>query len=113
MHRTWTNNDKFTFFKSVHEPSNSQTKSLHNIDKYIIPYPIKPSRNIIPKDLNLQKIFTTMIKSSQDLTNYYSFIFNDFSMDNILFLILLNIKYIIKRFFFLILFQLKMKIKNY
>ena len=84
MHRTWTKNDKLTFFKSIHEPSNSQTKSLHNIDKYIIPYPIKPSRNVIPKDLNLQKIFTTMVKSSQDLTNYYSFIFNDFRMDNTL-----------------------------
>ena len=79
MHRTWTNNDKLFSFKAIHESSNSHTKSLVNNTK---PYPIKPSKNVIPKDLNLQKIFSNMLKTSQDFTNYYSFSIIDSNLEN-------------------------------
>ena len=72
MHRTWTNNDKFTYAKSFHKYYNSKTKSFLISEKSLNPCPIKSSKSIIPKDLNLETIFATMLKSSYDLNLMYS-----------------------------------------
>ena len=72
MRRTFTNTNKFTYIKAIHKKNYSLTKSLRLTASSITPCPIKPTENIIPKDLNLQKIFTNMLKSSQDLSNKYS-----------------------------------------
>ena len=72
MYRTLTNKDKFTYIKAIHKNNYSLTKSLRLKSASIIPCPIKPKENIIPKDLNLQKIFTNMLKSSQELSKTYS-----------------------------------------
>ena len=72
MHRTWTNNDKFKYANSIHKYSNTKTKSFLISEKYLNPCPIKSSKSIIPKDLNLESIFTTMLKSSYDLNIMYS-----------------------------------------
>ena len=73
MRRTWTNNSKFTYHKYFRKNNNSQAKTFHYKEKYIPPYPIKPYKYIIPKDLNLQKIFSTMLKLSIEQAKYYSF----------------------------------------
>ena len=80
MHRTWTSKDKFTYVKAIHKSNYSQQKSLR-ISSGITPYPIKPSQNMIPKDLNLQQIFTNMIKSSLDLSKKYSLSINNIDID--------------------------------
>ena len=80
MHRTWTSKDKFTYVKAIHKSNYSQQKSLR-ISSGITPYPIKPSQNMIPKDLNLQQIFTNMIKSSLDLSKKYSSSINNIDID--------------------------------
>ena len=80
MHRTWTSKDKFTSVKAIHKSNYSQQKSLR-ISSGITPYPIKPSQNMIPKDLNLQQIFTNMIKSSLDLSKKYSSSINNIDID--------------------------------
>ena len=72
MKRAWTNKDKFTYIKAIHKNNYSLTKHLHMTTISSSPCPIKPSKNLIPKDLNLQKIFTTMMKSSQNLSKTYS-----------------------------------------
>ena len=72
MHRTWTNNDKFKYANSIHKYSNTKTKTFLISEKYLNPCPIKSSKSIIPKDLNLELIFTTMLKSSYDLNIMYS-----------------------------------------
>ena len=72
MHRTFTNNDNFTYIKAIHKQNYSLTKSLRLSNTSITPCPIKPTENIIPKDLNLQKIFSTMLNSSQQLSELYS-----------------------------------------
>ena len=80
MHRTWTSKDKFTYVKAIHKSNYSQQKSLR-ISSGFTPYPIKPSQNMIPKDLNLQQIFTNMIKSSLDLSKKYSSSINNIDID--------------------------------
>ena len=80
MHRTWTSKDKFTYVKAIHKSNYSQQKSLR-LSSGITPYPIKPSQNMIPKDLNLQQIFTNMIKSSLDLSKKYSSSINNTDID--------------------------------
>ena len=80
MHRTWTSKDKFTYVKAIHKSNYSQQKSLR-LTSGITPYPIKPSQNMIPKDLNLQQIFTNMIKSSLDLSKKYSSSINNNDID--------------------------------
>ena len=80
MHRTWTSKDKFTYVKAIHKSNYSQQKSLR-LSSGITPYPIKPSQNMIPKDLNLQQIFTNMIKSSLDLSKKYSSSINNNDID--------------------------------
>ena len=71
MRRTWTSKDKFTYIKAIHKNNYSLTKTLKLTASSLTPCPIKPTENIIPKDLNLQKIFTNMLKSSQDLSKIY------------------------------------------
>ena len=74
MYRTWTSQNKFTYIKAITKRNNNSiTKSLQLREEDKTSCPIKPSKNIIPKDLNLQKIFTNMLKSSQDLIKNYSF----------------------------------------
>ena len=72
MYRTLTNKEKFTYIKAIHKNNYSLTKSLRLKSASITPCPIKPTENIIPKDLNLQKIFTNMLKSSQEISKTYS-----------------------------------------
>ena len=72
MYRTLTNKEKFTYVKAIHKNNCSLTKSLRLKSASVTPCPIKPTENIIPKDLNLQKIFTIMLKSSQELSKTYS-----------------------------------------
>jgi hypothetical protein len=68
MDRTWTNKNKFTYVKTITKRNNnSLAKSVHIKEEDTKSCPIKTSKNIIPKDLNLEKIFTNMLKSSQDL----------------------------------------------
>ena len=71
MRRTWTSKDKFTYIKAIHKNNYSQTKSLHLGSGAFAPCPIKPTQNAIPKDLNLQSIFTNMLQSSQSLNKSY------------------------------------------
>ena len=71
MHRTWTSKDKFTYIKAIHKNNYSQTKSLRMTSGTFAPCPIKPTQNAIPKDLNLQSIFTYMFQSSQSLNKSY------------------------------------------
>ena len=71
MHRTWTSKDNFTYIKAIHKNNYSQTKSLHLGSGSFTPCPIKPTQNAIPKDLNLQSIFTNMLQSSQSLNKSY------------------------------------------
>ena len=74
MRRSWTRNGTFTYLTAMRKNNNSQTKQFNRQEKqYTKPYPIKPARNAIPKDLNLQNIFTMMLKSSEELSKYYSF----------------------------------------
>lgn len=80
MHRAWTSKDKFTYVKAIHKSNYSQQKSLR-ISSGITPYPIKPSQNMIPKDLNLQLVFTNMIKSSLDLSKKYSLSIKNIDID--------------------------------
>ena len=72
MRRTWTSKDKFTYVKAIHRNNYSLTKALRLKPSNINPFPIKPTQNIIPKDLNLQLIFTNMMKSSEELSKTYS-----------------------------------------
>ena len=72
MRRTITNKNSFTYIKATHKNSFSLSKSLRLSTAQLTPCPIKPTENIIPKDLNLQKIFTNMIKTSQELSKTYS-----------------------------------------
>ena len=71
MHRTWTSKDNFTYIKAIHKNNYSQTKSLLLGSGSFTPCPIKPTQNAIPKDLNLQSIFTNMLQSSQSLNKSY------------------------------------------
>ena len=71
MRRTWTSKDKFTYIKAIHKNNYSQTKSLLLASGGFTPCPIKPTQNAIPKDLNLQSIFTNMLQSSQSLNKSY------------------------------------------
>ena len=71
MRRTWTSKDKFTYIKAIHKNNYSQTKSLSLASGGFTPCPIKPTQNAIPKDLNLQSIFTNMLQSSQSLNKCY------------------------------------------
>ena len=80
MHRIWTNIDNFTYSKSSNK--NNNVKSLQFNEKDIIPYPIKSSKNIIPRDINLQKIFTNMLISSHELFLNYSSLISDINEEN-------------------------------
>jgi len=71
MHRTWTSKDKFTYIKAIHKNNYSQAKSLRMQSGAFTPCPIKPTQNAIPKDLNLQSIFTNMLQSAQTLNKSY------------------------------------------
>ena len=82
MHRTYTNNDNFTYAKSIHNHNYSKTKSLQYSEKNPNPCPIKSSKSIIPKDLNLEKIFTNMLKTSYDINIIYSNLISIVNMDN-------------------------------
>ena len=82
MHRTLTNNDKFTYTKSIRKNNNSRAKINQNNEKVSPPCPIKPSKSIIPKDINLQKIFTTMLQSSYDFSITYSNLTSTVNIEN-------------------------------
>ena len=82
MHRTYTNNDNFTYAKSIHNHNYSKTKSLQYSEKNPNPCPIKSSKSIIPKDLNLEKIFTNMLKTSYDINIIYSNLISIVNIDN-------------------------------
>ena len=82
MHRTWTNNDKFTYTKSIRKYNNSKTKSFLISEKITNPCPIKSSKSIIPKDLNLEKIFSIMLKTSLDFNIMYSNLTSTVNIDN-------------------------------
>ena len=93
MHRTWTSKNNFTYVKTITKRSNNSiAKSFHAKEEDTKSCPIKPSKNIIPKDLNLEKIFTNMLKSSQDLIKNYSFAFLDKSYNNLNSFILKNLR---------------------
>ena len=81
MHRTWTNNGKFTYTKSFRNLKNSKTKSFQYNETHTIPCPIKSTKSIIPKDLHLQKIFTTMLSSSNELSSIYSNLVSKVNID--------------------------------
>ena len=83
MRRTVTNKDKFTYIKAIHKNNYSLTKSLRLTSASNTPCPIKPTENIIPKDLNLQKIFTNMLTSSNQLSKVYSSYINNHSYSTI------------------------------
>ena len=69
--------NKFIYTKAIKTKNDSLFKSVTIQDNSSInnnseSYPIKPSQNIIPQDINLQKIFFLMKKTSRSLTNKYS-----------------------------------------
>ena len=72
MKKAFTSKDIFPTNKAISKNNSSLTKSLPLNSSSMTPYPIKPKENIIPKDLNLQKIFANMMKSSQDFSKIYS-----------------------------------------
>ena len=90
MRRTITNKNSFTYIKAIYKNSFSLSKSLRLSIAEITPCPIKPTENIIPKDLNLQKIFTNMIRSSQELSKTYSALVIKYSFSSITLNINLN-----------------------
>ena len=67
-----TSRNSFVYTKAVQKKNNSLAKPLKNNDKKIESFPIKPIKNIIPKDVNLQKIFLLMNKCSKFLFDNYS-----------------------------------------
>lgn len=88
MLRTTTNKNtkKFIYFKILPKSNKIHSNSFRHMDNKFESYPIKPSKNIIPKDISLQKIFTIMKKSSQDLSksySHYSHLINKNNLNNI------------------------------
>ena len=85
MIRTTTNKDtkKLIYFKILPKSNKIFSNSFRYMtDNKFESYPIKPSKNIIPKDINLQKIFAIMKKSSQDLSKSYSHLINKYNLNN-------------------------------
>ena len=72
MFRSKTNRNKFIYNKTIPQKNTILSKSFHQSGNKLESYPIKPSNNIIPKDINLQKIFLKMKKNSQDFSRLYS-----------------------------------------
>jgi len=85
MLRTTTNKNtkKLIYFKILPKSNKILSNSFrHMTDNKFESYPIKPSKNIIPKDISLQKIFAIMKKSSQDLSKSYSHLINKYNINN-------------------------------
>ena len=84
MLRTTTNKDtkKLIYFKILPKSNKIHSNSFRHIENKFESYPIKPSKNVIPKDISLQKIFAIMKKSSQDLSKSYSHLINKYNLNN-------------------------------
>ena len=84
MLRTTTNKNtkKFIYFKILPKNNKILSNSFRHTDNKFESYPIKPSKNIIPKDISLQKIFAIMKKSSQELSKTYSHLINKYNLNN-------------------------------
>ena len=84
MLRTTTNKDtkKLIYFKILPKSNKIHSNSFRHMENKLESYPIKPSKNIIPKDISLQKIFAIMKKSSQDLSKSYSHLINKYNLNN-------------------------------
>ena len=71
--------DQFIYIKSNQKKNNSERSSIYlrryKKENSLEAYPIKPSKNIIPKDINLPKIFK-ILKSSTNSINKESSIYN-------------------------------------
>lgn len=92
MLRTTTNKNtkKFIYFKILPKNNKIHSNSFRHTDNKFESYPIKPSKNIIPKDINLQKIFAIMKKSSEELSKTYSHLINKYNLNNTSRKILIN-----------------------
>ena len=83
MLRTTTNkNTKFIYFKILPKSNKIHSNSFRHMNNKFESYPIKPSKNIIPKDISLQKIFAIMKESSQELSKTYSHLINKYNLNN-------------------------------
>ena len=83
MNLTYKEKDKNLYIKENHWQIYSLKKPIYfktyskNDERLLEPYPIKPFHNIIPKDINLQKIFTIQKTSSQIINKRFSSLFNN------------------------------------
>ena len=82
MNLAYKEKDKILYIKENHRQIYSLKKPIYfktyskNDERLLEAYPIKPFQNIIPKDINLQKIFTIQRTSSQIINKRFSSLFN-------------------------------------
>ena len=72
MQRKIPNKDLFSYTKFIQSHHTSRFKLSNLVINGNFPYPIKPSEYLIPKDLDLQQIFTNMLKSSDVFYKTYA-----------------------------------------
>ena len=89
MNLTYEEKDKYIYIKANQKKNFSLRKSIYsrayskNEINIFEAYPIKPFQNIIPKDINLQKIFMIQKASSLNLNKRFSFLSgNDINNSN-------------------------------
>ena len=80
MNLTYEEKDKYIYIKANQKKNFSLRKSIYyrtylkNDNNFLEAYPIKPFQNIIPKDINLQKIFMAQKSSSLKLNKRFAFL---------------------------------------
>ena len=83
MNLPYEEKDKYIYIKANRKKNYSLRKSIYfktynkTENKTLEAYPIKPFQNMIPKDINLQKIFSIQKTSSQYINKKYSFILDN------------------------------------
>ena len=87
MNLTYEEKDKYIYIKANPKKNFSLRKSIYSRayskkENHVLEsYPIKPFQNIIPKDINLQKIFMIQKASSLNLNKRFSFL-SDTNINN-------------------------------
>ena len=80
MNLTYEEKDKYIYIKANNKKNFSLRKSIYfqtylkNENNFLEAYPIKPIQNIIPKDINLHKIFMIQKTSSQKINKKFAFL---------------------------------------
>ena len=80
MNLTYEEKDKYIYIKANNKKNFSLRKSIYfqtylkNENNFLEAYPIKPIQNIIPKDINLHKIFLIQKISTQKINKKFAFL---------------------------------------